>query len=109
QSSAPALQEDLEREIDAAAALDQRDGVVEVDLGRGGEDGGGLRVVAGALERVEPPELDALDLEADLGGIEDRHRCLSSPNVLPRLPIRTNAVSGCPVVLTGHAGIGVPR
>ena len=103
------LQEDLEREIHAAAALEERDGEVEVDLGRGGEDGGGLGVVAGALERVEAPELDALDLEVDLGGVDDRHRRLSSPNVLPRLRIRVNAVSGCPVVRAGDAGIGVPR
>src|SRR5512134_643641 len=56
-----------------AAALEQRDGAVQVDLGRRREHGRGLRVVAGALERVEAPELDALHLEIRFGDVDDRH------------------------------------
>ena len=55
------LQEDLEGELDRAAALEQRDGAVQVDLGRRREHRSGLGVVAGAPQRVEPPQLDALE------------------------------------------------
>jgi hypothetical protein len=56
-------QQDLQREIDRAATLEEADGNVEVDVMGEGDDGGCLWVVTGALERVEAPALDLVDLE----------------------------------------------
>ena len=44
-------EQDLQGELHGAAALEQRDGVMQVDLGRRGEDGCRLGVVARPLER----------------------------------------------------------
>jgi hypothetical protein len=58
----PVLQENLEREIDRAATLEQLDGLVEVDVVARSEDECALGVVARTLELLVPPTLDALDL-----------------------------------------------
>lgn len=56
------LQEDLECEIDGAAACEQIDRRVEIDVVARGEDDGALGVVAGPLEGIVPPVLDSFDL-----------------------------------------------
>ena len=58
------LEEDLEGEIDGAATLDEADRVVQVDLVRGGENGGGLGVVTDAYERLCSPLFNDLDFDA---------------------------------------------
>ena len=59
---APVLQEDLKSEVDGAAALQEVDCPVEVDVMARGQDGRALAVVAGTPQRVVPPVLDAFDL-----------------------------------------------
>ena len=56
----PSLQEDLEREIDRAAALQEIDGLVQVDVVARREDERALRVVAGASELLVAPVLDPI-------------------------------------------------
>ena len=56
------LEENLESDIDGAAALEQVDGGVQVDVVARSKDEGALGVVTGALELLVPPLLDAIDL-----------------------------------------------
>ena len=65
----PRLKEDLEREVDGAAALEQVDRVVEVDVVARGEHERALVVVPGALELGVTPLLDSVDL-AHIQGLE---------------------------------------
>ena len=60
------LEEDSESGVDRAAALEQLDGEVEVDVLTGGELGRLERLVAGAPELRGPPAFDALGLGLDL-------------------------------------------
>ena len=62
QGNALALQEDLKRELDRAAALEQAHGVVEVDVVARREDDRRLGVVPRALERLVTPLLDSIAL-----------------------------------------------
>ena len=110
QSAAPGLQEDLEREIHAAAALEERDGEVEVDLGRGGEHGRRLGVVARALERCRAARARRAPARRWWS------RWYRRSTWLPLLPVSFSACvfvetsfSGSPVVRIGDAGIGAPR
>jgi hypothetical protein len=56
------LQEDLKSEIDRAAALEELDRLVEVDVAARRQDNRTLAVVSGPLERIVPPVLDSVDL-----------------------------------------------
>jgi hypothetical protein len=56
------LQEDLKSEIDGAAALQEVDRPMEIDVMARSEDDSAFSVVTGALERLVPPVLDPFDL-----------------------------------------------
>ena len=58
----PVLQEDLKCEIDRAAALQEIDRVVQVDVVARSEDERALRVVAGAGELLVAPVLHPIRL-----------------------------------------------
>jgi hypothetical protein len=56
------LEEDPQRDVDRAAGLHEVDRVVEVDVVPGGERGGALGRVTGALQALGTPALDLLEL-----------------------------------------------
>ena len=70
----PALEQDPDRDLRRAAALDELDSRVEVDVVAGGERFGCLDGVAGTLQLFAPPALDALDLASFLD--VSRSHCL---------------------------------
>src|SRR5581483_7008364 len=74
------LQEDLDRELRLAAALEQVDRLVQIDLAARRELRGGLALVAGFHERLAPPALDpvALGLLVDFGLYRSHLRSLCS-------------------------------
>src|ERR1051325_8908666 len=64
----PALDQDLDRELVGAAALDQLDGQVQVDVVPGRQRDGIARRVAGSDQLLGAPVLDALELGVDEDG-----------------------------------------
>jgi hypothetical protein len=58
----PLLQEDLQRELDGAAAVEEAHGVVQIDVVARREDDRSLGVVPGPLERLVTPLLDSVAL-----------------------------------------------
>ena len=71
------LQEDAQRDLDAATALEESNGAVEVDVVPKRELGSRGRRVSGDLEALTPPRFDLLEL----GRVLDLCRChrLSTP------------------------------
>lgn len=56
------LQKDLQSNADGAAARQEIDRLMEVNLGRGGQNRSRFGVVAGAREGVQAPLLNSLEL-----------------------------------------------
>ena len=69
QAERDALEQDLEGELPRAAATEEVDGEVKVDIVARGEDESALRVVPGSLELLAAPALDPIDL-GDVNGLE---------------------------------------
>src|SRR5579871_1990287 len=85
------LDQDADREVRRAAALEQAERVVEVDVGAGGELERREVAVAGPLEGLRAPALHALRFRLD-DLVNRRHHALHSR----RSFIRKNARAGSP-------------
>ena len=72
------LEKNLKRQVDRAAALQQPDRSMQIDVVARGEDESALGVVARSLELLVPPPLDSVDLCA-VQHFEFRRRHLSPP------------------------------
>jgi hypothetical protein len=78
----PVLQENLECEIDRAAALQEIDRVVQVDVVARSEDERALSVVAGAGELLVAPVLHPIRLGAVVCEFEFCRRHFSRPSAV---------------------------